>query len=356
MEEDAGKSIHDALPHSTALDLNRAGTPLLEVVSEPDMRSAAEAVAYAKALYDLVTWLDICDGNLQEGSFRMDANVSVRRFGDAQLGTRREIKNLNSFRNLKDAIESEARWQIEHIEDGLTVQQATVLFNANTLETKVMRTKEDAHDYRYFADPDLPPVVITDAAIADIQQHMPELPKAMAERFIREWDLSPYDAALMTQSLAQATYFEAASRACGQGKLVANWINGEIASALNKDNLPFTSLPITAKTLAALIDRITDNTLSNKMAKKVFEALWLPENQGATPDAIIEKEGLKQVDDIGLITQLVNDAMAANPKAVEEFKQGNEKALNALAGAVMKQSKGKANPSQVQQILRSCLQ
>jgi aspartyl-tRNA(Asn)/glutamyl-tRNA(Gln) amidotransferase subunit B len=352
MEEDAGKSVHDLLAGYSGVDLNRAGTPLLEVVSEPEMRSAAEAVAYAKGLYDLVTWLDICDGNLQEGSFRMDANVSVRPVGQAEFGTRREIKNLNSFRNLKEAIEYETQWQIEHIEDGGVVQQATVLFNADTGETRMMRTKEDAHDYRYFPDPDLLPVQISDEQIAQVKREMPELPRPMAQRFMTDFGLSAYDAALLTQSLAYAQYFEAAAQAASEGKLVANWMNGELSAALNKADLPLEKSPIQAPRLAALVARIADGTLSSKLAKQVFEAMW---QSDLMPDAIIERDGLKQMDDVAAILALVKAAIVANPKAADEFKAGNEKALNALAGQVMKASKGKANPAQVQSLLREQL-
>ncbi|MFB9157777.1 Asp-tRNA(Asn)/Glu-tRNA(Gln) amidotransferase subunit GatB [Chromobacterium violaceum] len=352
MEEDAGKSLHEDFQGLSGIDLNRAGTPLLEVVSEPDMRSVDEALAYVKALYTLVTWLGICDGNMQEGSFRMDVNVSVRPEGQQAFGTRREIKNLNSFRFLEQAAKYEIQWQIDTLEDGGKVQQATVLFDPDTGETRMMRSKEDAHDYRYFPDPDLLPVRISDEQIARIKGEMPELPGAMQARFVDAYGVSAYDAALLTSSLAQAQYFEAVAKASGQGKLAANWINGEIAAGLNRDGKDILDCPISAERLSGLIARIADNTLSSKLAKQVFDALWDSE---LSADAIIERDGLKQVSDVGAIEKMVEEAIAANPKAVEEFRAGKEKALNALAGQVMKASKGKANPAQVQDILRQKL-
>ena len=353
LEEDAGKSLHEDFHGMTGIDLNRAGTPLLEIVSEPEMRSAAEAVAYARALYTLVTWLGICDGNMQEGSFRVDANVSIRPFGQAEFGTRREIKNLNSFRFLEQAINAEIRYQTELIEDGGKVQQATVLFDPDSGETRAMRSKEDAHDYRYFPDPDLLPLKVSDAEVDAIRADMPELPGEMKQRFIDSFAVSAYDAGLLTQSLALARYFEAAAQACpGQGKLVANWVNGEVAARLNREEKSIADCPLSAERLAGLVARVADNTLSNKLAKQVFEALWDSE---LSADAVIERDGLKQVSDVGAIEKLVEEALAANPKAVEEFRAGKEKALNALAGQVMKASKGKANPAQVQDILRQKL-
>lgn len=352
MEEDAGKSLHEDFHGLSGIDLNRAGTPLLEVVSEPDMRSVDEALAYVKALYALVTWLGICDGNMQEGSFRMDVNVSVRPEGQKEFGTRREIKNLNSFRFLEQAAKYEIQWQIDTLEDGGKVQQATVLFDPDTGETRMMRSKEDAHDYRYFPDPDLLPVRISDEQIARIRDEMPELPAAMQVRLADSYGVSAYDAALLTSSLAQAQYFEAAAKASGQGKLAANWINGEIAARLNRDGKEIADCPISAERLSGLIARIADGTLSSKLAKQVFDALWDSE---LSADAIIERDGLKQVSDVGAIEKMVEEAIAANPKAVEEFRAGKEKALNALAGQVMKASKGKANPAQVQDILRQKL-
>lgn len=352
MEEDAGKSLHEDFQGLSGIDLNRAGTPLLEVVSEPDMRSVDEALAYVKALYTLVTWLGICDGNMQEGSFRMDVNVSVRPEGQKEFGTRREIKNLNSFRFLEQAAKYEIQWQIDTLEDGGKVQQATVLFDPDSGETRMMRSKEDAHDYRYFPDPDLLPVRISDEQIARIKGEMPELPGAMQARFVESYGVSAYDAALLTSSLKQAQYFEAAAKASGQGKLAANWINGEIAARLNRDGKDIADCPISVERLSGLIVRIADNTLSSKLAKQVFDALW---DSDLSADAVIERDGLKQVSDVGAIEKMVEEAIAANPKAVEEFRAGKEKALNALAGQVMKASKGKANPAQVQDILRQKL-
>ena len=352
MEEDAGKSLHEDFHGMTGIDLNRAGTPLLEIVSEPDMRSSAEAVAYARALHNLVTWIGICDGNMQEGSFRVDANVSVRPFGQQEFGTRREIKNLNSFRFLQQAIDYEVRWQIETLEDGGRVQQATVLFDPDTGETRMMRSKEDAHDYRYFPDPDLLPVKIEDSWIESIRAAMPELPEAMQSRFVEQYGVTAYDASVLTSSKALADYFEAVSRTCGQGKLAANWIMGELSGALNKAGLDITQSPVGSSQLAQLITRIQDGTLSGKLAKQVFEALWAGEGE---VDAVIEARGLKQVSDSGAIEKIVGDVLAANPKSVEEFRAGKEKAFNALVGQVMKASKGKANPAQVNEILKKKL-
>ncbi|WP_159880232.1 Asp-tRNA(Asn)/Glu-tRNA(Gln) amidotransferase subunit GatB [Aquitalea denitrificans] len=352
MEEDAGKSLHEDFSGMTGIDLNRAGTPLLEVVSEPDMRSPEEAVAYARALHSLVMWLGICDGNMQEGSFRVDANVSVRPFGQQEFGTRREIKNLNSFRFLEQAMKYEIQWQIDTLEDGGRVEQATVLFDPDSGETRMMRSKEDAHDYRYFPDPDLLPVRISDEQIARICGEMPELPSAMKARFVEAFSVSAYDAALLTGSRATAEYFEAVAQASGQGKLAANWVNGEIAARLNREGKDIADCPISAERLTGLILRIADNTLSSKLAKQVFDALW---DSDLSADAIIERDGLKQVSDVGAIEKMVEEAIAANPKAVEEFRAGKEKALNALAGQVMKASKGKANPAQVQDILKQKL-
>lgn len=352
LEEDAGKSLHEEFEGSTGIDLNRAGTPLLEIVSEPEMRSAAEAVAYARALHGLVTWLGICDGNMQEGSFRVDANVSVRPEGQAEFGTRREIKNLNSFRFLEQAINYEVQWQIDLIEDGGKVQQATVLFDPATGETRAMRSKEDAHDYRYFPDPDLLPLTVTEADFAAVRADMPELPGEMAARFVESFGVPELDAAQLTQSLEVARYFEATASASGQGKLAANWITGELAARLNREDMALAACPIAPEQLAGLLVRIADNTVSSKLARQVFDALWDSE---LSADAVIERDGLKQVSDAGAIEKLVDDAIAGNPKAVEEFRAGKEKALNALAGQVMKASKGKANPAQVQDILRQKL-
>jgi aspartyl-tRNA(Asn)/glutamyl-tRNA(Gln) amidotransferase subunit B len=352
MEEDAGKSIHDEFEQYTGIDLNRAGTPLLEVVSEPEMRSAADAVAYARAMHSLVTWLDICDGNMAEGSFRIDANVSVRPKGQAEFGTRCEIKNLNSFRFLEQAINYEVERQIELIEDGGKVIQQTRLFDPNKGETRAMRSKEDAHDYRYFPDPDLLPVIITDAMLDTAKAAMPELPKEMATRFIEQYGISDYDARLLTSNHIQANWFEQAAKLNGHGKLVANWMLGELAAALNKASIDISASPISAERLAGLTSRIADNTLSNKLAKQVFETMW---DSDLTADAIIERDGLKQMTDTGAIEKIIDEVLANNQKSVAEFKSGKEKAFNALVGQVMKASRGKANPQQVQSLLRSKL-
>ena len=352
MDEDCGKSIHDEFEEYTGIDLNRAGTPLLEVVSEPEMRSAADAVAYAKAMHTLVTWLDICDGNMAEGSFRIDANVSVRPKGQQEFGTRCEIKNLNSFRFLEQAINYEVQRQIELIEDGGKVVQQTRLFDPNKGETRAMRSKEDAHDYRYFPDPDLLPVFITEDMLNSTKASMPELPKEMTARFIKQYEVSDYDARLLTTSRLQADWFEQAANFCGQGKLLANWILGELSAALNKNSLDIAQSPINAERLAGLISRIADNTLSNKLAKQVFEAMW---NTDLSADEIIERDGLKQMTDTGAIEKIIDEVLANNQKSVEEFKAGKEKAFNALVGQVMKASRGKANPQQVQTLLRNKL-
>ncbi len=353
MEEDAGKSIHDEFAEYTGIDLNRAGTPLLEVVSEPEMRSAAEAVAYAKAMHTLVTWLDICDGNMAEGSFRIDANVSVRPKGQQEFGTRCEIKNLNSFRFLEQAINYEIERQIELIEDGGKVIQQTRLFDPNKGETRAMRSKEDAHDYRYFPDPDLLPVLITDDMLNAAKANMPELPQEMAARFIEQYEVSTYDARLLTANRTQADWFEQAASNSGHGKLVANWMLGEMSAALNKNALDISESPINAERLAGLIRRIADNTLSNKLAKQVFEAMW---SSDLSADDIIERDGLKQMTDSGAIEKIIDEVLTNNQKSVEEFKSGKEKAFNALVGQVMKASRGKANPQQVQSLLRDKLQ
>ena len=367
LEEDAGKSIHgiarseddsgagggaprDYAGDWTGVDLNRAGTPLLEIVSEPDMRSSAEAVEYAKALHALVVWLDICDGNMQEGSFRCDANVSVRRPG-APFGTRREIKNLNSFRFMQQAIDYEVQWQIDLLEDGGRVQQATVLFDPEHGETRAMRSKEDAHDYRYFPDPDLPPLAISEAWIAEVQATMPELPREMAARFQRDYALAEYDARITTQSKEFAAYFESAARASGQPKLVANWMMGEISRRMNAAALTTIALP--AAQLAALVGRIADGTISNNAARQVFDALW--QGEGNDVDAIIESRGLRQMRDAGELERVVEAVIAANPKSVEEFRAGKEKAFNALVGQAMKATQGKADPAQLNALLRAKL-
>ncbi len=352
LEEDAGKSLHEDFAGQTGIDLNRAGTPLLEIVTEPDMRSSAEAVAYAKELHKIVTWIGICDGNMQEGSFRCDANVSVRRPG-AELGTRREIKNLNSFKFMQQAIDYEVQWQIDQIEDGHAIQQATVLFNPDTGETRAMRTKEDAADYRYFPDPDLPPLVIAPAWIADVRAAMSELPRVMAQRLVTNYGLPEYDADTLTQNKAMAAYFEATATACGQPKLASNWIMGEVSRRLNASESTAADAPIAAATLARLITRIADGTVSNNAARQVFDALWTA--QGSDVDAVIESLGLRQMNDAGALEKIVDDVLAANGKSVDEFRQGKEKAFNALVGMVMKASKGKANPQQAGELLRQKL-
>jgi aspartyl-tRNA(Asn)/glutamyl-tRNA(Gln) amidotransferase subunit B len=347
LEEDAGKSLHEDFIGQSGIDLNRAGTPLLEIVTQPDMRSSEEAVAYAKELHKIVTWIGICDGNMQEGSFRCDANVSVRKPG-GELGTRREIKNLNSFKFMQQAIDYEVRWQIDQIEDGHAIQQATVLFDPDTGETRAMRTKEDAADYRYFPDPDLPPLVIGRDWVERVKGEMAELPRVMAERFVRDYALPEYDATQLTQSKAVAAYFEATAKACGQAKLASNWIMGEVSRRLNASELAIEQAPVSAAQLAALIGRINDNTISNNAARQVFEGLW---NQEGEVDAIIEAKGLKQMNDTGELEKIIDEVLAANPKNVEEFKAGNAKALNGLVGPIMKASKGKANPAQVNALL-----
>ena len=352
LEEDAGKSLHNDYAGQTGIDLNRAGTPLLEIVTEPDMRSSAEAVEYARALHALVMWLGICDGNMQEGSFRCDANVSVRRPG-APFGTRREIKNLNSFRFMQQAIDYEIQWQIDQIEDGIAIQQATVLFNADTGETRAMRSKEDAHDYRYFPDPDLPPLVIAAEWVEQVRATMPELPAAMAQRFQQADGLPPYDAAMMTQSLPLARFYEAARDASGQPKLVANWLMGEVSKRLNAEGTQISDSPVPAATLAALIGRIADGTISHNAARQVFDALWAGE--GADVDTLIAAKGLKQMSDSGALEAIITTVLAANPKNIDEYRAGKDKAFNALVGQVMKASAGKANPAQVNALLKQRL-
>jgi aspartyl-tRNA(Asn)/glutamyl-tRNA(Gln) amidotransferase subunit B len=348
LEEDAGKSLHEDFVGQSGIDLNRAGTPLLEIVTEPDMRSSDEAVAYAKELHKIVTWIGICDGNMQEGSFRCDANVSVRKPG-APLGTRREIKNLNSFKFMQQAIDYEIRWQIEELEDGRAIQQATVLFDPDTGETRAMRTKEDAADYRYFPDPDLPPLVIAPEWVERVRSQMTELPRVMAARFVEQYGLPEYDATTLTQSKAMAAYFEAAAKASGQAKLASNWIMGEVSRRINAENLAVEQVPVQADTLAALIGRISDGTISNNAARQVFDELWA---SGGEVDAIIELKGLKQMNDTGALEKIVDDVIAANADNVAQFKAGKDKAFNALVGQVMKASKGKANPAQVNELLR----
>ena len=358
LEEDAGKSLHEDYHGMTGIDLNRAGTPLLEIVTEPDMRSAAEAVAYAKALHALVTWLGVCDGNMQEGSFRCDANVSVRPVGQKEYGTRCEIKNLNSFRFLEEAINYEVRRQIELIEDGGTVVQETRLYDPDKKETRSMRSKEDAQDYRYFPDPDLPPLVIAQDWIERVRAAMPELPGAMRERFVNDYALPEYDAAVLTQSKAMAAYFEAVVVKAGreQAKPAANWLMGDVSSTLNRESVDIAAAPVKAEQLALLLQRIADGTISNKIAKEIFAAMWeAPSDDPAAADVIIEAKGLKQISDTGALEKIVDDVLAANAKSVEEFRAGKEKAFNALIGQAMKASRGKANPAQLTELLKKKL-
>ena len=362
LEEDAGKSLHEDFQGQSGIDLNRAGTPLLEIVTEPDMRSSAEAVAYARALHALVRWIGICDGNMQEGSFRCDANVSVRPVGQQELGTRREIKNLNSFRFMQQAIDYEVQWQISTLTEGGRIEQATVLFDPATGETRAMRSKEDAHDYRYFPDPDLLPLIIDDAWIERTRLAMPELPRAKAKRFIDAYALSAYDANLLTASLEISAYFETALETALKSakpdpklcaKLCANWVAVDLAARLNKDGLELAASPVSATQLGALVTRIADQTISNNIAKKVFESLW--NGAAASADEIIEQQGLKQITDSGAIEKLIDEVLTANAAMVAEFKTGKEKAFNALVGQAMKATKGKANPQQVNDFLRKKL-
>ncbi len=362
LEEDAGKSLHEDYHGMTGIDLNRAGTPLLEIVTEPDMRSAAEAVAYAKALHALVRWIGICDGNMQEGSFRCDANVSVRRPG-APLGTRCEVKNLNSFRFLEQAIDFEVRRQVALLEDGGSVVQETRLYDPERGQTRSMRSKEDAQDYRYFPDPDLPPLAIDEAWIARVRAAMPELPDAMRERLERDYRLPAYDAAMLTQSREMAAYFEDAVRAFGgEPKTVANWMLGEVSAALNKAEIEIAAAPVGSTALAALLRQVEAGAISHKQARAMFDEMWSNVSVQLTGlsleaavgrlSAIIEEKGLRQISDEGAIEKLVDDVLAAHPSIVAEFRAGKEKAFNALVGKAMAATKGKANPAQVNAILR----
>ncbi len=353
LEEDAGKSLHEDFHGMSGIDLNRAGTPLLEIVTEPDMRSSAEAVAYARALHSLVRWIGICDGNMQEGSFRCDANVSVRRKGEERFGTRCEIKNLNSFRFLEQAIEYEMARQIEVLEDGGTISQETRLYDPDRNETRAMRSKEDAQDYRYFPDPDLLPLEIDEAWVASVRDAMPELPGARRARFSSAYQLSEYDAATLTASREMADYYEALVTALpAEPKLCANWLMGEMAARLNREQIDLAQAPVSAARLAALLRRIADGTLSGKLAREVFDALWAGEGEA---DQIIEQRGLRQISDSGELERIVDEVLAANPKSVEEFRAGKEKAFNALVGQAMKATRGKANPQQVNDLLRKRL-
>jgi aspartyl-tRNA(Asn)/glutamyl-tRNA(Gln) amidotransferase subunit B len=378
LEEDAGKSLHEEFHGMSGIDLNRAGTPLLEIVTEPDMRSSDEAVAYAKELHKIVTWIGICDGNMQEGSFRCDANVSVRKPG-APLGTRREIKNLNSFKFMQQAIDFEIRWQIEQIEDGHTIQQATVLFDPDTGETRAMRTKEDAADYRYFPDPDLPPLHISEQWVQEQRALMAELPRSMAARFMADYGLPEYDATTLTQSKAMAAYFEVAAKASGQAKLASNWIMGEISRRLNAEDGSFEKVKVHPLELTELLKRIASNEMSNTQARVAFEEMWnsvqwlptggrhisisIADSVQITGSAevqidvgqLIEAKGIKQMNDSGALEKIVDEVIAANPDNVAQYKAGKDKAFNALVGQAMKASKGKANPQQVNDLLRARL-
>ena len=351
LEEDAGKSLHEDFQGQTGIDLNRAGTPLLEIVSEPDMRNAKEAVAYMKKLHALVRYLGVCDGNMQEGSFRCDANVSVRRPG-AEFGTRAEIKNLNSFKFIERAINHEVERQIDIIESGGKVVQETRLYDPDRNETRSMRSKEDANGYRYFPDPDLLPVELTPEFIESVRATLPELPNAKKLRFMDAYKLSAYDADMLTQSRDVADYFEAVAQACGDAKLAANWVNGELAAALNRAGIELADVPVTADAFAGLLKRILDNTISGKIAKEVFDAMW---NGEGDADTVIDKKGLKQITDTGAIEAMIDEIIAANPKQTEEYRAGKDKLFGFFVGAAMKASKGKANPDQVNAILKQKL-
>ena len=359
LEEDAGKSLHEDHQGATGIDLNRAGTPLLEIVTEPDMRSSAEAVAYAKALHALVRWIGICDGNMQEGSFRCDANVSVRPVGSDKLGTRREIKNLNSFRFIQQAIDYEVRWQISELEDGRAIQQATVLFDPDTGETRMMRTKEDAHDYRYFPDPDLLPLEVSESTLQSIQSTLPELPQAKQSRFIANFGVNAYDASVLTSSRELADYFEAAAQGADAkiAKLCANWVVGNVNARLNDENLDITQSKVSSAQLRRLVDRVADGTISGKIARDVFDAVWAGEADGHATDEnvvdfIIKNKDLRQIADGSAIEKIVDDVINANAQQVADVRAGKEKAFNSLVGQVMKATKGKANPQQVNDILK----
>ncbi|MES2299521.1 MAG: Asp-tRNA(Asn)/Glu-tRNA(Gln) amidotransferase subunit GatB [Pseudomonadota bacterium] len=358
LEEDAGKSLHEDYHGMSGIDLNRAGTPLLEIVSEPELRSAAEAVAYCKALHGLVMWLGICDGNMQEGSFRCDINVSVRPVGQKEFGTRCEIKNLNSFRFIEEAVHVEVRRQIELIEDGGTVQQATRLYDPDKKETRLMRAKEDSQDYRYFPDPDLPPLMIGEEWIARVKADMPELPVAMRARFGLDYGLSDYDALILTQSHALSSYFEAVVTKAGKAnaKAAANWLMGDVASTLNREGVDIGDAPVAPSQLALLLARIADGTISNKIAKEVFSAMWEAKSADENiADAIIDQKGLRQISDSGALEKIVDEVLAANEKSVEQYRAGKEAAINALIGQAMKASKGKANPAQLTELLKKKL-
>jgi aspartyl-tRNA(Asn)/glutamyl-tRNA(Gln) amidotransferase subunit B len=361
LEEDAGKSLHEDFQGSTGIDLNRAGTPLIEIVSEPDMRSAKEAIAYLKKIHTLVRYLEICDGNMQEGSFRCDANVSVRPTGQEKLGTRCEIKNLNSFRFIEKAIHYEVARQIELIEGGGKVKQETRLYDPDKGETRALRSKEEANDYRYFPDPDLLPVVVADDFIAAVRRTLPELPDEKAARLIRDYDLPAYDAGVLTSSRELADFYENVTKhlqgdapSCDKGhaKLAANWVMGDLSGALNRDGLEITQSRVSAAALAGLLARINDETISGKLAKEVFEAMWLEANSA---DDIIEAKGLKQITDSGAIEKVIDEVMAANPKQLADYRSGKDKLFGFFVGQVMKITAGKANPAQVNELLKKRL-
>ncbi len=352
LEEDAGKSLHEGLGRMSGIDLNRAGTPLLEIVSEPDMRSAREAVAYMKKIHTLVRYLEICDGNMQEGSFRCDANVSVRRAGAKDLGTRCEIKNLNSFRFVERAINHEVERQVELIEGGGKVVQETRLYDPDRDETRAMRSKEEANDYRYFPDPDLLPLEIDEAFVADVRAGLPELPDAKAARFAREHGLSDYDAGVLTASRELAAYYEAVAAGAGEPKLAANWVMGELSGFLNRDGLEIGASPVDAAALAGMLKRIVDGTISGKLAKDVFEAMW---SERKDADAIIAERGLRQITDTGAIEKAIREVMAANPGQLADYRAGKDKLFGFFVGQVMKATAGKANPAQVNELLKKLL-
>jgi aspartyl-tRNA(Asn)/glutamyl-tRNA(Gln) amidotransferase subunit B len=350
LEEDAGKSLHEDFHGMSGIDLNRAGTPLLEIVSEPDMRSAKEAVAYMKKIHSLVRYLEICDGNMQEGSFRCDANVSVRPLGQEKLGTRAELKNLNSFRFVERAINYEIERQIDLIESGGTVIQETRLYDADKNETRSMRGKEEANDYRYFPDPDLLPLLLDDAFVAQVRTTLPELPDAKRQRFMDEYGLSTYDAGVLTAARDMAAFFEDTLHAAGgDPKLCANWVMGDFSAFLNKENKDISASPVSAAMLGGMLQRIRDNTISGKIAKDVFEAMW---NGEGDADHIIEHKGLKQVTDSSAIEAVIAEVIAANPQQLADYRAGKEKLFGFFVGQVMKVSKGKANPAQVNEILK----
>ena len=353
LEEDAGKSLHEDFHGMSGIDLNRAGTPLLEIVSEPDLRSAKEAVAYMKKLHALVRYLEICDGNMQEGSFRCDANVSVRPLGSEKLGTRAEIKNLNSFRFVERAINYEIERQIGLLESGGTVVQETRLFDPDKGETRSMRSKEEANDYRYFPDPDLLPLTIDSPLIEQMRADLPELPDAKRQRLIKEYTLSAYDAGVLTATRELADFYEALVKAAhGEAKFVANWVMGDFSAALNRDNLDIAQSPVSATALAALLNRITDNTISGKIAKEVFEAMWAGEGEA---DAVIERKGLVQITDTSAISNVIDEVIAANPTQLAQYRSGKDKLFGFFVGQVMKQTQGKANPAQVNDLLKAKL-